>query len=76
MKREKQIGEPMSKEIAASAVSAVMSASAPVVGPSGLVVAGWNWLAGHDIAWFVGVASLILICLQIKEKLFPKGAAS
>ncbi|MCA8251759.1 hypothetical protein LGM89_00650 [Burkholderia sp. AU31624] len=65
----------MTKEIAASAVSAAMSASAPIVGPSGLAVAGWNWLAGHDIAWFVGVASLILICLQIKEKLFPKGTA-
>ncbi|MBJ9695763.1 hypothetical protein [Burkholderia cenocepacia] len=62
----------MAKDIAASAASAVLTASAPILGPSGLVVAGWNWLAGHDIAWFVGVSSLFLIWLQIKEKLFPR----
>ncbi|MBR8074352.1 hypothetical protein KDX14_33040 [Burkholderia cenocepacia] len=66
----------MHKESITAAASAVLSASAPVAGPGGLVIAGWNWLAGHDIAWFVGVASLILICLQIREKLFPKGASS
>ncbi|AYY96940.1 hypothetical protein EGY19_05415 [Burkholderia multivorans] len=65
----------MSKDIVATAASTVLTASAPVAGPGGLVIAGWNWLAGHDIAWFVGVASLILICLQIREKLFPKGVS-
>lgn len=60
----------MSKEIAANVASAVLSASAPIAGPGGLVIAGWNWLAGHDIAWYVGVSSLILIWLQIREKIF------
>ncbi|AIV66903.1 hypothetical protein [Burkholderia pseudomallei] len=66
----------MSKEIIASAASAVLNASAPIAGPGGLAIAAWNWLAGHDIAWFVGLSSLILIWLQIKEKLFPKGELS
>lgn len=66
----------MSKEFIASATSAVLNAAAPVSGPGGLVIASWNWLAGHDIAWFVGLSSLILIWLQIREKLFPKGKAS
>ncbi|MCA8075390.1 hypothetical protein LGM61_06655 [Burkholderia cepacia] len=60
----------------ANAASATLSASAPITGPAGLGVAWWTWLSGHDIAWFVGVSSLILIWLQIKEKLFPrKGGA-
>ncbi|RQS22404.1 hypothetical protein [Burkholderia sp. Bp8995] len=66
----------MNKDIAATAASAVLNASAPIAGPGGLVIAGWNWLAGHDIAWFVGVSSLILIWLQIRDKLFSRGQAS
>ncbi|HEF4751907.1 hypothetical protein UA17_01775 [Burkholderia multivorans] len=60
----------MNKDMVASAVSSALSASAPIAGPGGLIIAGWNWLAGHDIAWFVGVSSLILIWLQIREKIF------
>ncbi|WP_249220707.1 hypothetical protein [Burkholderia cenocepacia] len=66
----------MNKEMIGNAASAALSASAPVTGPAGLGVAFWTWLSGHDIAWFVGVASLVLICLQIREKLFPKGVSS
>lgn len=62
----------MKHDFTASTASAVVNASAPVVGPSGLIIAGWNWLAGHDIAWFVGISSLILIWLQIREKIFPR----
>lgn len=62
----------MNKEMIANAASAALNASAPVTGPAGLVVAGWTWLSGHDIAWFVGASSLVLIWLQIKEKLFPR----
>ncbi|HEM8998813.1 TPA: hypothetical protein U2T46_000848 [Burkholderia cenocepacia] len=65
----------MNKEMVTSAASAVLNAAAPISGPGGLAIAGWNWLAGHDIAWFVGLSSLILIWLQIKEKLSPKGKA-
>ena len=66
----------MTKDTIASAASAVLSATAPATGPGGLAVACWTWLAGHDIAWFVGASSLILIWLQIREKLFPrKGGA-
>jgi hypothetical protein len=60
----------MNKDMVASAASTALNASAPVAGPLGLIVAGWNWFAGHDIAWFVGVSSLILIWFQILEKLF------
>lgn len=63
----------MNKEMITNAASAALSASAPILGPSGLVVAGWNWLAGHDIAWFVGVSSLFLIWLQIADRVRGKG---
>ncbi len=63
----------MNKEVITNAASAALNASAPITGPTGFVIAGWNWLSGHDIAWFVGLSSLILIWLQIREKLVSKG---
>lgn len=65
----------MLKEMVNNAAIAVKNATAPIAGPGGVLVAGWNWLAGHDIAWFVGLSSLILIWLQIREKLFPRREA-
>lgn len=42
------------KDIAASAVKTV-----PPVGAN-----YWFWLTGHDINWYVAVATIFYICLQ------------
>ncbi|OXI24367.1 hypothetical protein CFB43_06635 [Burkholderia sp. AU15512] len=68
------MAEPTSN-IATSLASAIQSAVAQVLGAGGLAVAGWNWLAGHDIAWFVGASSLVLIWMQIADRLRGKGRA-
>lgn len=65
----------MSKGLFNSAASTVLTATAPATGPVGIGVTFWTWLAGHDIAWFVGISSLILIWLQIRDKLFPRKGA-
>jgi hypothetical protein len=67
----------MGKEIIASATSAVASATSPIAVPAGGIVTWWTWLTGHDISWFVGMLTIIVLLLQIRDRLFPrKGATS
>jgi hypothetical protein len=65
----------MNKEMIANATSAVLSASAPITGPAGLVVTGWTWFKGHDISWYVGILTIVLLSLQIRDRLFPRKEA-
>ncbi|WP_205191954.1 hypothetical protein [Burkholderia sp. LMG 13014] len=64
----------MKKELIDSAASAVVSATAPIAGPLGGVATLWTWLKGHDISWFVGVLTIFVLLLQIRDRLFPRKA--
>ena len=62
----------MNKEMISTAASAVANATAPIAGPMGGIVACWTWLRGHDISWFVGVLTIVVLLLQIRDRLFPR----
>lgn len=32
----------------------------------------WNWLDGHTISWWVGVLTIVVLILQIRDHLFPR----
>ncbi|MDN7893031.1 hypothetical protein QZM93_30970 [Burkholderia cepacia] len=62
----------MKKEIVANAASAVANATSAIAVPTGGVVTWWTWLTGHDISWFVGVLTIVVLLLQIRDRLFPR----
>ncbi|WP_090806961.1 hypothetical protein [Paraburkholderia tuberum] len=62
----------MIKDLIASATNAVSSTTAPIAIPGGAAVSIWTCLNGHDISWWVGVFTIVLLVLQIRDRLFPK----
>ncbi|WP_175757595.1 hypothetical protein [Burkholderia cepacia] len=62
----------MKKEIVANAASAVANVTSPIAVPTGGLVTWWTWLTGHDISWFVGVLTIVVLLLQIRDRLFPR----
>ncbi|EKS9798226.1 MULTISPECIES: hypothetical protein [Burkholderia] len=62
----------MTKETIANGASAVANATSPIAVPTGGVVTWWTWLTGHDISWFVGALTIVLLLLQIRDRLFPR----
>jgi hypothetical protein len=60
------------KDVIASATSAVSNTTAPVAIPGGLAVSIWTWLNGHDISWYVGMLTIVLLVLQIRDRIFPR----
>lgn len=65
----------MSKETISNAASAVANATSPIAAPTGGLVAFWTWINGHDISWWVGVLTIIVLLLQIRDRLFPRQVA-
>ncbi|PRF91668.1 hypothetical protein C6Q23_10070 [Burkholderia multivorans] len=61
----------MIKETISNAASTVASATAAIATPMGGIVTWWTWLTGHDISWFVGLLTIIVLLLQIRDRLFP-----
>jgi hypothetical protein len=62
----------MKNELISNAASAVTNATSPIATPAGGMVALWTWLNGHDISWWVGVLTIIVLLLQIRDRLFPR----
>ncbi|EKS9794815.1 MULTISPECIES: hypothetical protein [Burkholderia] len=62
----------MDKEMAGNAVSGALAASSSATTAGGGVVAIWTWFNGHDISWWVGVFTIVLLLLQIRDRLFPR----
>ncbi|TAM00140.1 MAG: hypothetical protein EPN70_23100 [Paraburkholderia sp.] len=62
----------MKKELLDSAASAVASATSPIAAPAGGIVTFWTWLNGHDISWYVGLLTIVVLLLQIRDRLFPR----
>ncbi|MBR8073347.1 hypothetical protein KDX14_27860 [Burkholderia cenocepacia] len=62
----------MDKEMVGNAVSGALAASAPATTAGGGLVAIWTWFNGHDISWWVGVLTIVLLLLQIRDRLFPR----
>lgn len=60
------------KDLIASATNAVSSTMAPVAIPGGVAVSIWTWINGHDISWWVGMLTVVLLVLQIRDRLFPR----
>lgn len=65
----------MNKEVIGNVTSVVANATSPIAGPMGGAVAFWTWLRGHDISWFVGVLTIVVLLLQIRDRLFPRKEA-
>lgn len=55
-----------------NAASAVANATSPAAVPIGGLVTFWNWLNGHNISWWVGLLTIVVLILQIRDHLFPK----
>ncbi|MCW3657535.1 hypothetical protein K6L27_05055 [Burkholderia cenocepacia] len=62
----------MTKEMISNAANAVSNAAATIAAPAGGIVTFWTWLKGHDISWFVGVLTIVVLLLQIRDRLFPR----
>jgi hypothetical protein len=62
----------MNKEAIGNAASAVANATSPIAVPTGGIVTWWTWLTGHDISWFVGLLTICVLLLQIKDHLWPR----
>ncbi|TDV39511.1 hypothetical protein C7405_101630 [Paraburkholderia caballeronis] len=62
----------MSKDLIASAAAAVSSTTAPIAIPGGAAVSIWTWINGHDISWWVGALTIVLLVLQIRDRIFPR----
>ncbi|KVP11957.1 hypothetical protein WJ85_17140 [Burkholderia ubonensis] len=60
------------KELIANAASSVANATSPAAVPGGVVVSVWTWLNGHDISWYVGLLTIVVLVLQIRDHLFPR----
>lgn len=63
----------MNKDLIASATRAISDATAPMATPAGIASTAWCWLTAHDIGWFVACSTLLLIWLQIIDRLRGKG---
>ncbi|MEY1593620.1 hypothetical protein AB3K92_32900 [Burkholderia sp. Bmkn7] len=50
----------------------MLTASAPATTAGGVVVSIWTWFNGHDISWWVGVFTIALLLLQVRDRLFPR----
>ncbi|CAJ8753467.1 Uncharacterised protein [Burkholderia pseudomallei] len=61
----------MSKEMISNAASAVANATSATAVPMGGIATFWNWLDGHTISWWVGVLTIVVLILQIRDHLFP-----
>ncbi|CAB5082855.1 hypothetical protein IST4116A_01197 [Burkholderia cenocepacia] len=62
----------MRKELVDNAASAVASATSPIATPAGGLVTFWTWLNGHDISWYVGMLTIVVLLLQIRDRIFPR----
>jgi len=62
----------MKRELVDNVASAVASATSPIAAPAGGVVTFWTWLNGHDISWWVGLLTIVVLSLQIRDRLFPR----
>ncbi|AOJ11932.1 hypothetical protein WS62_23540 [Burkholderia sp. ABCPW 14] len=62
----------MSKEMIGNAASAVANATSSAAVPMGGIVTFWNWLNGHNISWWVGLLTIVVLILQIRDHLFPR----
>ena len=62
----------MIKDLVAIATNAVSSTTAPIAIPGGAAVSIWTWFDGHDISWWVGALTVVLLVLQIRDRLFPR----
>lgn len=65
------MGSIVIKEAISNAASSVASATSSIATPMGGIVTWWTWLTGHDISWFVGLLTIIVLLLQIRDRLFP-----
>lgn len=57
----------------ASTARAISDATAPYVTPAGIVSSAWCWLTAHEIGWYVACSTLLLIWLQIIDRMRGKG---
>lgn len=60
----------MMKEMISNAASVVSNATSTAAVPMGGLVTFWNWLNGHNISWWVGLLTIIVLILQIRDHLF------
>lgn len=62
----------MNKDLIASAAAAVSNVTAPFALPGGFAVSVWTWIDGHGVSWWVGMLTIVLLVLQIYDRLFGR----